>query len=79
MAHAPQWQMPLTHLKAANMVEKLHHQMNADPRPLAEVARPNVPAALTDVVMEALSRAPQSRPPLAKIVSTLRDSVSSPV
>ena len=47
------------------------------PRPLGELARPQVPRVVTDLVMRALESEPANRPSLGEIAETLTANASS--
>jgi hypothetical protein len=53
------------------MMEMVKSHLSAKPRPLRELARPQVANAVTDLVMRALQSDPAHRPSLHEIAETL--------
>ncbi len=62
---------PFGHEIPAGMMEMVQSHVASKPRPLRELARPKVTAAVTDLVMRALEPDPARRPSLHEIAETL--------
>jgi len=63
--------MPFEHEKPPGMIAMVQSHLTKKPRPLEELARPNVPPSVTAIAMRALSSEPASRPSLREIAATL--------
>ena len=68
--------MPFPHDKPPGMMEMVQSHLTQRPRPLQDLARPNVPPAMTKLAMAAISMEPGARPSLHEIAATLVTSMS---
>jgi CheY-like chemotaxis protein len=64
--------MPFGHANPPSMMDMVRSHLTERVRSLGEVARPDVPASVTAVVMQSIDRDPGRRPTLGQIAATLR-------